>query len=155
MSGSTTHAALPAALRQTLDAVLDSLIPPSGDGRLPGAGALGLGEAVALRFGDGLAALGPGFDALDARSGERGAARFVDLAPEQRIEVLAAHAVDDPGFLPGLIFHTYALYYMEPAVQNALGLEGRPPHPKGYTIGPDDPRLLDPVRARASLYRRV
>ena len=53
----------------------------------------------------------------------------------------------------GVLFQTYAGYYQNPAVLEALGLEGRPPHPKGYEIGPDDPQLLDPVRARAPFYR--
>ncbi len=155
MSGSSAHDALPPSVRDSLDALLDCLIPPSRDGRLPGAGALGIGRYVAARLGASAAVLLPGFAALDARARDRGGAKFVDLAPERRSEVVAAYASEDPGFLPGLIFHTYAGYYQEPAVQHALGMEGRPPHPKGYTVGPDDPRLLDPVRARPTLYRKA
>lgn len=145
---------LPEAAARTLDAVLDCVIPPSDDGRLPGAGALGLGAHVEAGFGDGVAGLLPAFAALDARAADLGLAGFADLAPGMRMQVVAAYAAEDPGFLPGLVFHTYAGYYQNPVVQIALGLEGRPPHPKGYTMGADDPGLLDPVRARPALYRR-
>jgi hypothetical protein len=40
-------------------------------------------------------------------------------------------------------------------VLEALGIEGRPPHPKGYTIEPTDWSLLDPVRRRSRRYREV
>jgi len=145
---------LPADAARTLDAVLDCVIPPSDDGRLPGAGTLGLGAHVEAGFGDGIGGLLPAFAALDARAASRGAADFADLAPAARMEIVAAYADEDPGFLPGLVFHTYAGYYQNPVVQDALGLEGRPPHPKGYTMGADDPDLLDPVRERPALYRR-
>jgi hypothetical protein len=38
-------------------------------------------------------------------------------------------------------------------VVEALGLEPRPPFPKGYEVPPNDPALLDPVRRRAPFFR--
>jgi len=139
--------------RSALAAVLDCLIPPSPDGRLPGAGALGLVQYVEERLGDAAALLASGLDLLDARAAERGATRFAALGPDARQEVLRAHAEADPGFVPGLVFHVFAGYYQRPEVLEALGMPGRPPHPLGYTVDPDDPSLLDPVRHRPPLYR--
>jgi hypothetical protein len=137
----------------TLAAVLDCLVPADPARGLPAAGALGVAGYVIDRLGDAIALIRPGLAALDAGARARGAQRFADLARVQREELLRAHAASDPGFVPGLLFQTYAGYYQNPAVLEALGLEGRPPHPKGYEIGPDDPQLLDPVRARAPFYR--
>jgi hypothetical protein len=44
-------------------------------------------------------------------------------------------------------------YYQAPRVVEALGLEARPPHPKGYEVELGDLTLLDEVRRRGKLYR--
>jgi hypothetical protein len=138
----------------TLAAVLDCLIPACPARGLPGAGALGLASYVAARLGDALALIRPGLAALDAGAQARAGTRFTALERPLRDEILRAHAARDPGFLPALLFHGYAGYYQSGPVLEALGMEGRPPHPKGYEIGPDDAHLLDPVRARLPFYRK-
>jgi hypothetical protein len=138
----------------TLAAVLDCLIPEDPARGLPSAGALGLTDYVAGRLGEALALIRPGLATLDAGARARAGRRFAELDRAQRDDLLRAHAAEDPGFLPALVFHTYAGYYQNPTVLEGLGLEGRPPHPKGYEIGPDDPHLLDPVRARAPFHRK-
>ncbi|MEN8160118.1 MAG: gluconate 2-dehydrogenase subunit 3 family protein, partial [Myxococcota bacterium] len=90
-----THAAL--------EAVLDCLIPADPARGLPAAGALGLAAYVTERLGDALAALRPGFAALDAAAGERGSECFAALDAGDRAEVLRAQAERDPGFLPPLL----------------------------------------------------
>ena len=64
-------------------------------------------------------------------------------------------AAVDAGLVPSLMFLAYTTYYVEDRVIAALGLEPRPPHPKGFVMGASDPALLDPVRARGKLYREV
>ena len=140
--------------RAALAAVLDTAVPPSADGRLPGAGEIGLAREIEEKLGAMCGFTGRGLDALDARARERGAARFAALEAPERGAVLDAHAASDPGFLPGLLFQVYSLYYQHPRVLAGLGLEPRPPHPKGYALEqPDLEALLAPVRARAKLYR--
>jgi hypothetical protein len=46
-------------------------------------------------------------------------------------------------------------YYRDDRVVRSLGLELRPPYPKGYELEDGDWALLDPVRARTSLWRRT
>jgi hypothetical protein len=151
-----TAAGLSDAQRTALTAVLDAIVPPSADGRLPGAGEIGLADRIEARLGAMIAFTAHGLDALDALARERGARGFAALAAPERAEVLNAHAAADPGFLPGLIFQTYSAYYEHPRVMEGLGLEPRPPHPKGYALEqPDLDALLAPVRARAKLYREV
>jgi hypothetical protein len=44
-------------------------------------------------------------------------------------------------------------YYRDDRVVRSLGLEPRPPFPKGHTLEQGDWSLLDPVRKRAKLWR--
>jgi hypothetical protein len=46
-------------------------------------------------------------------------------------------------------------YYRDDRVMLALGLEPRPPFPKGHVLEQGDLSLLDPVRARTPFWRRA
>ena len=46
-------------------------------------------------------------------------------------------------------------YYRDDRVLRSLGLELRPPFPKGYELEQGDWSLLDPVKARRSVLRRT
>ena len=143
---------------RTLSSVLDEIIPPRSDGRLPGAGELGLARYIehAVQQTPELGpAIAQGLAALDDLAGRRGARGFTALPGQDKLEVLNEIARTKPGFLPGLIFHTYAGYYQNGRVVEALGLEPRPPHPEGYEMEPSDLTLLDGVRQRRKLYREV
>ena len=129
--------------------LLDVVVPPSGDGRLPGAGQLGLVEHIARTVREtpmlrpvveyGMSALGE----LAAKRGD-GDVRAV----------LAEFAAGDQFFMPAFLFLVYSTYYQNPRVLGALGLEARPPHPKGHEMEPIDLTLLDPVRRRAGMFRK-
>jgi len=140
----------------TLDAVLDEIVPPSRDGKLPGAGALGMASFVARAI-DATpllrAVVEPGLAALDASARQRGAADFAALARAERTDVLREVAAAHPAFAPSLASQTYLVYYRQPEVLAALGLEPRPPFPLGHTMEPDDLELLEAVRERGRRYR--
>jgi len=134
--------------REILTCVLDQIVPPSADGRMPGAGSLGLADAVE-RFVANAGALTALASALDALAAQE----FAALAREQRAAAFADFAAREPGFVPGLIFPTYTSYYQHPRVYEALGLEPRPPPTKGYTLDARDLEKLDAVRARGPIWR--
>lgn len=46
-------------------------------------------------------------------------------------------------------------YYRDDRVVRSLGLEPRPPYPKGHVLPDGDWSLLDPVRARPPSWRRI
>jgi hypothetical protein len=46
-------------------------------------------------------------------------------------------------------------YYRDDRVVRSLGLEPRPPYPKGHVLEDGDWSLLDPVRARPPLWRQA
>ena len=139
--------------KRTLSAVLDEIIPPTPNGSLPGAGALGIGSYVEEKLGAGAAAIAEGLAVLDQLAADRGAGSYATAQAEDRLPLLNELAERDPGFLGGLVFHTYGGYYQHPRVVEALGLESWPPHPEGYELEPGDLGLLDAVRARPKRYR--
>jgi hypothetical protein len=138
--------------------VLDDLVPPSADGRLPGAGGLGL----APYLDRALDAMPPlkemvahGLLALDAFARRRNSGGLDAMSAEQRTVTLQEFAGTDDALPPILAIHAYSGYYQHPAVLEALGLEPRPPHPKGYEMEENDLSLLDPVRTLGARYRVV
>ena len=50
---------------------------------------------------------------------------------------------------------TVQCYYRDARVMRALSIEARPPFPQGYTQEPNDLSLLEPVRQRGEIYRKV
>ena len=80
---------------------------------------------------------------------------FADLNPVQR-ETKAAQLRERGGdALLGLSRVILQCYYRDDRVMRALGMEARPPFPKGHEVEQGDWSLLDPVRARPKLYREV
>lgn len=135
----------------TLASVLDEIIPPSADGRLPGAGQLGLASYIeqALQKAPELRPMiVQGLAELDEAARRRHTQRFVTLSQPEKVALL-----NEQGFLFPLLFHIYVGYYQNAQVVTALGLDARPPHPKGYEMEPSDLTLLDAVRRRRKLYR--
>ena len=51
--------------------------------------------------------------------------------------------------------HTVTCYYQDDRVLAAIGLEARPPFPKGYDVPAGDLSLLEPVRRRGSIVREA
>ena len=153
MSDATSGSLLSDAEKQALSCVLDEIIPQSADGRFPGAGELGLASYLSEKAPDLIPLIRPGLARLDELATARGVSEFASLPVEERRRVLDELATHDPGFLPGLLFHTYAGYYQQAPVLEALGLEPRPPFPLGHEVEPNDLSLLDPVRERGALFR--
>lgn len=144
---------------RTLNAVLDEVVPPSADGRLPAAGALGLAAHVAEWIGrlpDFGPAIASGLGAIATAANTRGAEGFEALDRDARLAVLREVEASEPMFLSALTFLAYAGYYHQPPVLETLGVEPRPPHPEGFEIPPSDlEALLAPVRRRGDRYRRA
>ena len=141
--------------RETLKSVLDEVIPVSQDGRLPGAGELGLAseiEQALLETPALVPAIEQGLAALEQGADRRGSC-FAELEPRDKLDVMNEVAAAQPALLPSLVFHCYVRYYQHPRVVEALGLEARPPHPKGYELAMGDLTLLDAVRDRPKVYR--
>lgn len=80
---------------------------------------------------------------------------FADLEPERRPELAARFREVGGAPLAALVRVVLLCYYRDDRVMRSLGLEPRPPFPKGHVVEQGDWSLLDPVRARPPMYRRV
>ena len=139
--------------KRILASVLDEIIPPSADGKIPGAGQVGVADYLdrALNAMPGLKSMvADGVVELEAQARARHGRSFAGLSKPEKAQLLG-----EQGFMMPLTLHCYAGYYHADRVIEALGLEARAPHPKGYEMEPDDFSLLDPVRKRGKLYREV
>lgn len=137
--------------RRALDCVLDALIPPSADGRLPGAGAAGVGthvERVLHTLPELRAMVVEGLRDLDVQARGQHDRSFVELDAGERAALVAMQ-----GFSYALVPHTYIGYYQHERILEAIGVEPRPPHPKGYPVPENDLTLLAPVRSRDKGWR--
>jgi len=134
---------------RSLRCLAEMMIPASAEYGVPSAA----DDAI---FGDILRSLGRDRDhviavlrALDIVSG----GRFADLDPGRR-DAAAARLRETGGealtYLTRIILQCY---YRDDRVMRSLGMEPRPPYPKGFEVEQGDWSLLDPVRARPKLYR--
>ena len=80
---------------------------------------------------------------------------FAELGPDRRIEVAAAFREAGGAPLAALVRVVLLCYYRDDRVMRSLGQEPRPPFPKGHVVEQGDWSLLDPVRARPPMYRKV
>ena len=80
---------------------------------------------------------------------------FADLAEHRRKEV--ANALREKGgpTLAALNRVILLCYYRDDRVMHSLGQEPRPPFPKGHVVEQGDLALLDPVRKRPPIWRKV
>jgi hypothetical protein len=80
---------------------------------------------------------------------------FADLDLARHAEVAAAFREAGGAPLAALVRVVLLCYYRDDRVMQSLGLEPRPPFPKGHVVEQGDWSLLDPVRARPPMYRSV
>lgn len=78
---------------------------------------------------------------------------FADLDEERAASVLEQFFAS--GSAPASVLGRVIMqcYYRDDRVLRSLGLEARPPFPKGHTLEQGDWSLLDAVRARPKLWR--
>ena len=129
----------------------DIIIPPSATYGVPGAD----DDAI---FSDIVNSLGRDIDnvrAALARLRMLAGGPFAELDATRRAEV-AAKLRAEGGRQVGVLTRIVLLcYYRDDRVMVSLGLEARPPFPKGHVIEQGDWSLLDPVRAREPFWRKV
>jgi hypothetical protein len=143
----------PTPLRDSafMQAFLDLVIPPSDDGKLPGAGSLDLFSDMAGRV-EADPALGPfvqaGLQAVHDAALARDPAGLTGLPRQARVEVVEAQLGAHPMLMIGLGLHLYPAYYQHPQVLEDLGEPPRPPFPEGYDLEETDPQLLERLHER-------
>ena len=131
-----------------LELLLDLMIP--GDADFPEPSSLLLADAMIAheRFG-------PFAEAMLARMPDEFAA--LDAAAARK----AVEAIErgEPAVFDAFITGLYSLYYVHPAVLEAVehvsGYAARPPQPLGYELAPFDPAIVAVPAARGRQYREA
>ncbi|HJQ57435.1 MAG TPA: hypothetical protein VJ890_11035 [Vineibacter sp.] len=135
-----------------LRALAACIIPASARYGVPGAD----DEAI---FADILRSIGRDRDdvraALARLADLAGGARFAELDPAIRASIAEVLRAERSPAVAAATRVVLLCYYRDDRVMRSLDLEPRPPFPKGHVVEQGDWSLLDPVRKRAPLYRRV
>ncbi len=143
----------PAALNDPrfMKALLDLVIPPSAPGDLPGAGALGLSDAVVAAI-QADPALGPlveaGTQAVQESALSQHPEGLAGMAPQAGVKVVEAQLAAHPFLIMGILRYLYPAYYQHPQVLEGIGEPPRPPFPEGFDVEATDAELLEKLRAR-------
>ena len=143
------NSALPLTDAEMVDlrAIAGAMIPASEAHGVPG----GDDPLIFAQICAGAAARAAALRRLIRTLGERTGA-LVRLEREMLEARLEAAADRDVSVIYALVLMHY---YRDDRVMVALGLEPRPPFPVGYSLEEGDQSLLDPVKARATFWRRV
>jgi hypothetical protein len=136
-------------------AVLDRIIPANET--MPGAG------QIALDFLDGVIGRSPtlkrsfsaGLSAIEVYAQVTYQHDFVSLRDEEKDGVLRNIETAQPAFFEALRRQTYNGYYTNSRIIELLGLEDRPPQPKGHHLEPGNLGLIENVKNRGIVYRSV
>jgi hypothetical protein len=146
-----SHQTLSEAEIADLRCLAGMIIPPSAQYGVPGAD----DDAI---FSDIVSSIGRDFDAVRAALATLrtlAGAPLAELNATGRAAV-AAKLRADGGPCVGVLTRVVLLcYYRDDRVMASLGLEARPPFPKGHVVEQGDWSLLDPVRARKPFWRLV
>ena len=122
----------------------------------------GAGQAATADYLDGIAGQSPrlarlftaGLRSIELAAARRGSS-FLDMTGDQQDEILRDIEENNSAFFETLLMHTYNGYYSNPNVVDALGLEPRPPQPRGHEVEFGDFSSLAAVQARGTAYREA
>ena len=140
---------LPANQCRSLQCLAEMMIPASVEYGVPSAGDDAILADILQSLGRDAEPVTAVLRTLEAMAG----GPFADLDPQRR-NAIAARLRETGG--EGLTYLTRIIlqcYYRDDRVMRSLGMEPRPPFPKGFEVEEGDWSLLDLVRARPKLYR--
>jgi hypothetical protein len=148
MAAETT---LTSVQRDNLRGVAGMMIPASTEYGVPGADDAAIQADMLATLGRDTASVREALDHLARLAGMP----ISDLDPARR-ETVAQQFRNTGGVAAAtLIRVVLQCYYRDDRVVRSLGLELRPPFPKGYPLEQGDWSLLDPVKARSPMWRRT
>jgi hypothetical protein len=142
---------LTAAQRDDLRAVAAMIIPASTEYDVPGADDAAIQADMLATLGRDAPAVSAALDHLARLAGQP----LASLDPARRDAVAKEFRASGGPAAAALVRVVLQCYYRDDRVLRSLGLELRPPFPKGYELEQGDWSLLDPVKARPPSLRRT
>jgi len=134
-----------------LRAIAAVIIPASAEFAVPGADDPAIQADMLATLGRDTGLVREALDALAQLAGMP----LAGLDPAKREAVAAELRAKGGAGLATLTRVVLQCYYRDDRVVRSLGLELRPPYPKGHILEDGDWSLLDPVRARPPMWRRA
>ncbi len=144
-----TDSSLTPGQRDDLRAIAGVIIPASADFDVPGADDPAIQADILATLGRDAAHVREALDRLARLAGSP----FADLGPARREAVALELRAKGGAAVATLTRVVLQCYYRDDRVVRSLGLEPRPPYPKGHVLEDGDWSLLDPVRARRPFWR--
>jgi hypothetical protein len=139
------------AQRDDLRTIAELIIPASMEFDVPGADDPAIQADIVATLGRDSARVREALDELSRLAG----APLASLDPTRRDAVARQLRSEGGEAAATLTRVVLQCYYRDDRVVRSLGLEPRPPYPKGHELEQGDWSLLDPVRARAPFWRRA
>ena|SRR5438067_3110775 len=137
--------------RDDLRMIAAMMIPESDEYKVPGADDPKIQADILATLGRDTRLVREALDLLARLAGKP----LADLDSSQREAVAKEFRSSGGAAAATLIRVVLQCYYRDDRVLRSLGLELRPPFPQGYTLEQGDWSLLDPVKARPPMWRRV
>ena len=125
------------------------MIPTSAEFDVPGADDPVIQADIVATLGRDTALVREALDQLARLAGQA----LADLDPARREAVAVELRASGGDAVMTLSRVVLQCYYRDDRVVRSLGLEPRPPYPKGHVLEDGDWSLLDPVRARPPMWR--
>jgi hypothetical protein len=148
---SADHPLTPAQ-RDDLRAIAAEMIPASMEFDVPGADDPSIQADIVKTLGRDAGLVREALDELARLAGGR---PLASLDPPRREAVALELRATGGAAVATLTRVVLQCYYRDDRVVRSLGLEPRPPYPKGHELEQGDWSLLDPVRARPPMWRRA
>jgi hypothetical protein len=143
--------ALSARQRSDLRIVAAMMIPASAEYEVPGADDPAIQGDILATLGRDAGRVSEALDHLARLAG----APLVELDDARRESIAKEFRATGGAPAATLMRVVLQCYYRDDRVLRSLGLELRPPFPKGYGLEQGDWSLLDPVKARPPNWRRA
>jgi len=147
----SADSSLTPAHRGDLRVIAGTMIPASAEFDVPGADDPAIQADIVATLGRDAVLVREALDQLARLAGSP----LADLDPARREAVAMELRAKGGPAVATLTRVVLQCYYRDDRIVRSLGLEPRPPYPKGHVLEDGDWSLLDPVRARPPMWRRA
>ncbi len=137
--------------RDDLRAIAAMMIPASAEYDVPGADDAAIQAEILATLGRDTGPVGRALDHLAQLADEP----FAELDATRREALVKEFRATGGAAVATLVRVVLQCYYRDDRVLRSLGLELRPPFPKGYLLEQGDWSLLDRVKTRPPMWRRA
>ena len=147
----TPDTRLTPAQSDDLRTIAGMIVPASTEFDVPGADDPAIQADIAATLGRDASQVRAALDQIARLAAQP----LAGLDPARREAVAMALRAQGGSAVATLARVVLQCYYRDDRVVRSLGLEPRPPHPKGHVLEDGDWSLLDSVRTRSPMWRRA